>query len=196
MRALIVTCMLLLASSIATAQPESGDLGIFADPEGTLTTDTAEPFVVGRFYIVTFDLPGGMLRYEFSYSGLRENGGVLLNSRIIGSPHPLCEFDTDEYICTTGRCIEDQGPLVVYEATYLFLESVPADTAICAGGTIPSSFESGRPGWLDCAGSIREFGVATDGGEHYPDGCLILNPTQSPPVAIDVSSYGELKARF
>ncbi len=196
MRTLIVSILLLLASSVAVAQPAPGDLGVFADPEGTLTTDTVEPFVVGHFYIVTFDLPGGMLGYEFSYNGVRENGGVILNSTIIGDQNQFCEFESDDRICTTGYCIEDQGPLVIYEASYLFLEPVPADTAICPAGTSSSSFESGGPDWLDCARTVREFGVATDGGEHYPDGCLILNPTHSAPVTVDVVSYGTLKSQF
>jgi hypothetical protein len=43
---------------------------------------------------------------------------------------------------------------------------------------------------------VTAFGVATNGGQDYPDGCLILNATNTGPVDNETSSFGEVKARF
>ena len=60
----------------------------------------------------------------------------------------------------------------------------------------PSSFPGGVPGYLKCDGTLVSAGVATDGQGVYPNGALILNPTDVAPVATESTSFGDIKARF
>jgi hypothetical protein len=141
-RSIAPALILLLATSVATAEPQPGDIGAFADAEGTMTWRSLEALQVEEFYIVAFDPPGGLLGYEYGFSGVREAGGVVVGTRVIESSSPVCEFYDEEFICFTGSCIDDPGPLVLLVATIVFFEAVPPDVAICPRGTTSSSFAS------------------------------------------------------
>ena len=104
-----------------------------------------------------------------------------------------------EFIVATGECLADQG---VFNLQTLTLGSFSGaditDRAITIGPSVPSSFGGTAPGYAMCDLLLRPFGVAQNGGGVYPDGGLVLNPTQGPefPVSNEDTSFGEIKARF
>ena len=191
---------LTLAALVAIAAPsqaqEPGDAGIFADEAGTQTTLDVAPSVPFSVYAVLFDVPGGLKAYELSISGVQELGLFQTGATLFG-PAPLNIGDAavQNFIVGTGGCVDELGPLPLVRLDLLALTAPPADSPICIGPSVPSSFDA-VPGYSDCANQIAPFGVATDGGAEYADGCLILNATSTGPVDNETSSFGEVKARF
>ena len=185
---------LAFSATTAMAQPEPGDAGIFADAAGTQTTLDVLPNVPYFVYAVAFDLDGGLLAYEVGLDGVPV-GTFALSTTLFGpAPLNVGDANTFNYIVGTGGCVDQAGALPL--VTWNFLSTVaPADdTALVLRGTNLSSFD-GVPGYAKCDESIATFGVATDGGEQYPDGALILNATGAP-VSGDEESFGSMKARF
>jgi hypothetical protein len=190
---------LVVSAGAAHAQPEPGDLGMFADAEGTQTTLSPTAGVSFDVYAVAFDVPGGLKAYELGISGVPEAGLFQLGFSLFG-PAPLNIGDGQQrnFIVGTGACISDTGTAALVTLTLLATTPVADDSALCITGSTPSSFEDlGSPaGYSDCDNQIGPFGVATNGGAAYPDGCLILNATSDAPVDNETSSFGEVKARF
>lgn len=194
---------LTLAALVALAAPaqaqDPGDLGMFADAEGTLTTLSPDLGASFDVYAVAFDVPGGLKAYELGISGVAEAGLFQLGFSLFG-PAPLNIGDGQQrnFIVGTGACISDTGTAALVTLTLLATTPVADDSALCITGSTPSSFEDlGSPaGYSDCDNQIGPFGVATNGGAAYPDGCLILNATSDAPVDNETSSFGEVKARF
>ena len=187
---------LVVSAGAAHAQPEPGDAGIFADEAGTQTTLDVAPSVPFSVYAVLFDVPGGLKAYELSISGVQELGLFQTGATLFG-PAPLNIGDAavQNFIVGTGGCVDELGPLPLVRLDLLALTAPPADSPICIGPSVPSSFDA-VPGYSDCANQIAPFGVATNGGADYADGCLILNATGVAPVDNETSSFGEIKARF
>ena len=187
----LLTLALCLVAATAMAQPEPHDVGVFADAAGTMSTvNTAAstPFTV---YVIGFGLDGQVKGYEVSVTVPANH---FLLSAVINPPNGLNFGDVDgEFIVGTGGCFD--GDISYTLATLTFLPLVPAvDGTICIGGTEPSSF-GGLPGYLQCDGTKLPFGVAQNGGS-YPNGCLVMNPTMTGPVATEAVSFGEVKGRF
>jgi len=193
---LVTLALLVSASSTAPAQSiQPGDVGVFADAAGSVTTADVTPGVPFNVYIVAGDLPD-FYAYEVGLDGIPV-GAFVLSTTLYG-PAPLNVGDpvTNNYIVGTGGCVPGAGPHVLVNLSIFAGAGADADTAILLRGTQPSSFE-GLPGYAECDGTtIGTFGVATDGGEQYPDGALILNATAEGPVSEDAESFGGLKARF
>jgi len=193
--ATLALAALVMAAGTASANPlaEAGDVGVFADAQGTATTLAVTPFVPTDLFIVAFDLPE-FNAYEVGVSGLLE-GASILGVELFG-PAPLDFGSAGNYIVGTGGCVSQSGALNLVGLQVIFLAAPADDTAILISGVTPSSFANGQPGYNTCDGQLVNFGVAANGEGRYPDGALILNATQDGPVSDDTSSFGNLKARF
>lgn len=182
--------------------PEPGDAGIFADPEGTVSTLRVEPFVAFDVYVVAFDLEGGLDAYEFSimgYEPLYAVGGW--QAGYTGCCGPMFP----DFVALVPTCLDESGPVVLARVTFMAIDEVPVDQALCLRQTSPTSFPlepgnadgPGLPGYLRCDSVLQPFGVAQNGGGVYPNGCLILNPTiEDAVVPNDAVNFGEVKARY
>ncbi|HKK72123.1 MAG TPA: hypothetical protein VKA86_12960 [Candidatus Krumholzibacteria bacterium] len=187
------------AGAAQAQQPEPGDLAMFADAEGTMTTLDVTPGVAFDVFAVAFDVPGGLKAYELGISGVEALGLFQLGFELFG-PVPLNIGSAQDrnFIVGTGACIPETGAAVLVQLNLLGTTAIPADSPLCVTGSTPSSFDDfgSPPGFSDCNNQISPFGVATNGGDIYPDGCLILNATGTGPVDTESSSFGEVKARF
>ena len=189
----ILACALSLAAGAALAQPASHDVGIFGDPAGATSSVAAAASTPFTAFVVGFDLDGLVKGYEVAFD---VPAGFFLLSAVPNPSTGLNFGDVDgEFIVGTGGCFEGQPTYTLVTATFLPL-TLPQDVAICVHGTVPSSFPNGLPGYLQCDGTKLPFGVAQNGEGRYPNGCLIVNPSQGEPVATETVSFGEVKGRF
>ena len=193
---------LTLAALVALAAPaqaqEPGDLAMFADAEGTMTTLDVTPGVAFDVFAVAFDVPDGLKAYELGISGVEALGLFQLGFELFGPAPYVGSAQDRNFIVGTGACIPETGTAALVRLNLLGTAVVPADSPLCVTGSTPSSFDDfgSPPGFSDCNNQISPFGVATNGGDIYPDGCLILNATGTGPVDTESSSFGEVKARF
>ena len=190
---IVALALSLFVATAAFAQPEARDVGVFADPTGTLSTVTTTPSVTFTVFVIGFGLDGQVKGYEVSVN-------VPANHFLLaGTPNPVTSLnfgDVDgEFIIGTGGCFEGEPQYTLVTLTFLPLVPV-VDGTVCVFGTDPSSFAGGLPGYLQCDGTLVPFGVAQDGEGRYPNGCLVLNPTQDGPVATEAPNFGEIKSRF
>ena len=190
-----VAAAFVLSAGAALAQPEARDAGVFADPAGTQSTLDIAAFTPFNIYVVGFDLDGQVAGYEGKVSIPVEY--TILAKNI--TPSTGLDFGNEpgEFIVGTGSCLEGAGAFMMVNFNLgLFAAGVdPTDTALCLGPSDPTSFDN-VPGYLQCDGTLIPFGVAQNGGDFYPNGCLILNPSQEGPVSTESTSFGEMKARF
>lgn len=173
----------------------AGDAGIFADAAGEYAYHNAAAFAPFNVYAIAFELEGGLLGYELSYSF---DGLTILGTTFTGSVNHA--DSPEEFIVTTGECLETSGAVVLVRLSVgSFSGANLTDKLICIGGTDPSSFAdfNRAPGYLRCDGTLRPFTPADNCSALVPDGCLILNPTVGGwPCPLESASIGALKARF
>jgi hypothetical protein len=178
------------------AQPSNGDLGIYFDSAGTLSTGTAAHFVPFNFYVSGFNL-GPISGWESRVS--ISNPAFLVLSAALNPMNALNVGSQGNFIVGLGQCVDSPGvhTLVTYQLGFFVAPPtpVPTNVLLCTGGATPSSF-GGVPGYSSCAGQLNAFGVAQNGGSGYPDGCGVINATQEPPVANENVSFGAVKAGF
>lgn len=166
MRPALVLVLLVIALP-STAQFDSGDIGIFADVAGTQSALNVVPGVPFLVHVVAFDPPGGITAFELDLS---DNIGIgsttfLLSQTVVSG----VDTDDDPYRLrvVTDACVEGEA-VVLATIQLLSVTPILSDGSICVGGAFT---------YVDCAGIERPFGVAQSGGDLYPDGCLIVNPT-------------------
>jgi len=193
--AVVFALSLVAMSSMAFAQPEQYDVGIFGDAAGTQTTLTLGQFQPFTAYVVGFGLDGTVKGFEVKVTVPPQ---ITVTANVLAGPAPINLGDEpNEFIVGTGACIEGTPQLtLVTMSCGLFVPApVPNDLAMVLGGTTPSSF-GGPPGYVQCDNTLVAFGAATNGGPDYPDAALIVNPTGIAPVAVEESSFGAVKAQF
>jgi hypothetical protein len=186
--------LLMVMSSMAFAQPEKYDAGIFFDQAGA-TFGNPVAFTQWHFYAMAFDLDGQVKGYEF---------GVTIPAAItvLGSvPNPPSALNLGpapaNWIVGTGLCMTDLPGEWFQMVDFTGLLFAPAvDLLVCMTAATPSSFVPATPGYLKCDGSLVPFGVAENGAPDYPNGCMVLGPTGQPPVANDAASWGAVKAQY
>ena len=150
-------------------------------------------------YVVALGVPDGVSAYEFSVSGLGA-ANVAQSSYELAGPAPgtfgFGDPDASNFIVGAGGCIaDDAGATVLVTLTLVAVAEVPSDAAVCIGPSSPSSFDSAGPGYVDCSDQAFVLSPAPNDAGNYPDGCLILNPSQDPVDGAN-SSFGQVKARF
>ena len=190
-----VAAALMLSASAALAQPEAREAGVFADPAGLESTKQVAPFTTFNVYVVGFDLDGLVAGYEGKVTF--PVGYTVLGKAITPSTGLDFGNETGEFIVGTGSCLEGAGAFLMVNFTVGVFDGAVdiTDNALCLGPSDPTSFDN-VPGYLQCDGTLIPFGVAQNGGDFYPNGCLILNPSQEGPVSTESTSFGEMKARF
>ena len=190
----LMTLALCLVAATAMAQPEPGDVGVFADPAGTQSTITVTPGVPFIVYVIGFELDGFVKGFEVQVD---IPVGAFVLGTALNPPSGLNFGDVPgEFIVGTGGCFDGIPQYELVNLT-MFWGAPVADTAICVGPTNPSSQGfNGGPGWLQCDNTQVPFGLAQNGEGRYPNGCLIVNPTMDGPVATESVSFGEVKGRF
>ena len=148
-------------------------------------------------YVVALGVPDGVKAYEFSVSGLGAANVAQSSYELAGpAPFPIGDPDASNFIVGAGGCIaDDAGATVLVTLTLVAVAEVPSDAAVCIGPSSPSSFDSAGPGYLDCSDQLFVLSPAPNDAGNYPDGCLILNPSQDPVDGAN-SSFGQVKARF
>jgi len=191
---LIVALLVITVTGTTASAQDPGDIGIFFDSGGTLTSGPVIAFVPFNVYVVAFDLSGGVLGYEGS---IQRDPNLILLTTIFSGPAPINVGTPENWIVGTGGCMAASGPTVLVQFQYfLAVPTAPADMLFCLGPSTPSSFAPAAPGYLDCPGNLIPFTLAANGGGIYPDGCAVGNPTQLPPVATEAESWGGLKALY
>jgi hypothetical protein len=201
--AFMLALTLVTMSSMAFAQPEARDVGIFTDAAGTVSTAVyPAAFTPIDLYVIGFDLDGSVKGFEFSMNlpGAFAISGPVFDpvtgaAPYFAGPGPINLGTATAPIIGTGGCVDGMGAFVLAHYIGIFFAAIPADATVCIGGTTPSSF-NGAPGYLQCDGTLVPFGIAQNGGGTHPNGCLILNSTDTGPVATETTSFGEVKARF
>jgi hypothetical protein len=193
--AVVFALSLVAMSSMAFAQAEQYDVGIFGDVDGTLTSLNVPAFSPFQAYVVAFGLDGTVKGYEVF---VNVPATITVTGSVLAGPAPInLGTRANEFIVGTGGCIEGEPQIRLVQLNCgLFLpDPVPSDIALVLEGTIPSSF-GGPPGYVQCDNTLVAFGAATNGGGVYPDAALIINPTSNPPVAVEESSFGAVKAQY
>ncbi len=193
---------LAFATVVALAVPVqaqgAGEIGLFADTAGTDSTIDLAAGQGAQVYVVALGVPDGVSAYEFSVSGLSA-ANVAQSSYELAGPAPSFftgDPSASNFIVGAGGCIaDDAGATVLVTLTLFAFAAVPSDAAVCIGPASPSSFDPPGPGYLDCSDQALVLSPAPNDAGNYPDGCLILNPSQDP-VDGATSSFGQVKARF
>ena len=94
------------AGAAQAQQPEPGDLAMFADAEGTMTTLDVTPGVAFDVFAVAFDVPGGLKAYELGISGVEDLGLFQLGFELFGpAPLNIGSAQDRNFIVGTGACI-------------------------------------------------------------------------------------------
>ena len=159
-----------------TALPNPGDLGVFFDATGTQPVrNGVVAFAPFNFYVIAFDVPGGLAEYELSVqlpAGLIIAGGRQLPPGATDSG----AGDDNWIVATAGACLDAAGAFaLVSYPTALFLSAPGVDVTLCLAGASPSRFPGNAPGYLACApvGGLHPFGAAYVG-------CAIINRSTQP----------------
>jgi hypothetical protein len=183
-------------ATTAFAQAEPGDIGVFCDMAGTQTTCFPPSFVTNNLlYVVGFDL-GGVAGYEY---GLVWDPRLIIFNTAITPPTGINLGPAPtNFIVGTGACLDGAGAFVLTTFTYGEFTGPPnnADMTVCLTPSTPSSFLPASPGWLDCIDNLIPFGIAASGLPDYADGCAVINPTGTPPIATEQASWGAVKSQF
>jgi hypothetical protein len=186
-------CLVATMSSMAFAQAEPHDVGVFADAAGTMTALTATPFVTTNFYVVGFELDGQVKGFEY---GLNVPAGTTVISVVFLGPNPLLVGTNTNVAVGTGGCVDGSGAAVLANYSVVFLDATATDgtQAICMGPSDPSSL-GGVPAYLQCDGTILPMGYAENGASiGIDDGCMTINGES--PLPAETTSFSEVKARF
>jgi hypothetical protein len=168
--------LVLLSALPASAQfqPEPGDITLSPDPRGRAWAMAVAPFVPFDLYVVVTDPPGGIAEYEVGVDGLQSLGLFVLQTDLLAAGTDAAPFSDLDYIVSLSECTAGSFVRLV-RLRLLPLAALPFDTVLCLRASEPSSFGD-VPGYVDCAGERRPFGVP-GASPNYPDGCLILNPS-------------------
>ena len=159
----------LLLPSLALAQPGPGEIGVYADAEGTIDRIDFPAFVPFTLYVVAGP-EAGIDWYQFQVDGLLEQGVVIVGASTPGVNDDFLEpnqFVVEASSCLTGDVV------VLAEIQVVALAPLATDTAVCVGPV--DGFEVAA--FVDCSGEEQAFGTAQNGDGVYPDGCLIVNPS-------------------
>ncbi len=171
--ALLLVLLFVLPAS-AQFQPEPGDITVSPDPRGRAAAMNVTSFVPFELYVVVTDPPGGIAEYEVGIAGLQSLGLFVLRTELLAAGTDAAPFSDLDYIVSLSECTAGSFVRLV-RLRLLPLAPIPFDTVLCLRAPEPSSFGD-VPGYVDCAGESRSFGVPR-GPTNYPDGCLILNPS-------------------
>jgi hypothetical protein len=193
---ILTTAMLLVGTAAVAGAPQPGDLGVFFDAAGTTTSiEGVVAFASVNFYVIAFEVPGGLREYEFSVD--LPPGVIVLAGRIL--PGPGCvDVDTgdDNYIIVCDDCLTAPAQSLVTYQQAVFLAAPPPDSQICLGPATPSSGPA--MGWPPApiydtcrfAGDLHLFGSAYRG-------CAVINPAVlTPPIPDALAGWGALKATY
>lgn len=192
-RLLLALVLLVLLSVTSYAQMPNG-VGIFLDAAGTQTTGLAFPFEPVELYVVAFDVPEvGAVEMRIDPPSELTVTQLTLH----GTP-PICivcpVLPDLSYVVD---CMAGGPTLRLITVTGMMLGGVTDDVVLCLEPTTISSFDPPTPGYALCDRStLVPFTLVVDGGDDYPDGCAVLNPTGESPVGADAVSWGSVKATF
>ena len=163
-----IVVLVLLLPSIALAQPGPGEIGIYADAAGTQDRPAVAAFVPFTLYVVAGPVDG-IDAYQFQILGLFEPWTIILGTTIPGVNEDSLE--PNQFVVEASSCLEGDVT-VLAEIEVLPLYPVGVDIAICLAPV--DGFDA--PEFVDCNGEVRAFGVAQNGNDQFPNGCLIINP--------------------
>lgn len=187
---------LVAMTSMAFAQAEPGDVGVFFDAAGTMTTAEPPAFTTTNiFYVATFDLPQ-ISGYEFAVT-VGDPNIVIFAANDLTNPGASINVGTPplEWTVGIGLCAGNAGVINLVQFTYGFFVASVSDVLVCVGPADPASIP-GLPAWLRCDGTIIPFGVAENGEGRYPNGCGVMWPTMQGPVGADTTSWSSVKSNF
>ncbi len=190
---LLVTLFSITMAAGAVFGQDPGDIGVFFDAGGTLTTGAVVLGVEFDLYIVAFDIPNGILSHQGS---LQRDPAILLMGHQLFPPSSNNAGTAENWLVATGACFPIFGPTVLQKLTYVSFVPVLDDQLFIIGPSTPSSFSPAAPGFMDCGNNLLPFGLAQSGSGNYPDGCAVGNPTQFPPVSTEQQRWGQVKALF
>ena len=183
----------------AHAQTFPRDVGVYFDPNGDVCTVDPLPFTFDlEFWVLAFDLDGGIEAYEFGLD-IDPRITVLSSSMVhAGNPINVGQAPAD-WIVGIGACLDGSGVFPLVEYTWGYVDPGATDMTICLRASSPSSFVPPLPGYLQCTGSLVTFGYSSFPGD-YPPGCSVAKPTGTllcePPVTTAATTWSALKTSY
>lgn len=179
--AALLSCFFVTPSA---SEPELVDqIGIFADPAGTVTTMDFPGQGQTTFYVVAFNLEGDPNGYEF---GIDMSADFIISNTVWWSPEgvtPTVFGDARNAQVGSGGCLDGTGAIVLAEITIGTFVAVGDDTQLRIRPSSPSSFDPPSPGYNTCDNRMIRLDPATCETAFYPSGALIMNATHpAPPV--------------
>jgi hypothetical protein len=192
----LATMAVLCLSASAFGQPENGDLGVFFDLNGMTASTTATNFQIVNVYVAGYNL-GPVAGWESSVT--ISNPAYNVFAPVLNPSDAVNAGSTGNWIVGLGICANVPGVHTLVSYQVGFFTPPPAavpELLICTGASTPSSF-GGAPGYSSCTDVLIPFGQANNGGgTAYPNGCGVINPTSTPPVATHDLSFGAVKAGY
>jgi len=183
------------------ARPQPGDIGVFANPEGTVSRIVAPPYETFEIFVLAWSPPGGMAEFEFR-AEFGDPAPIIVVAEL-GQPKPEEWYNlttAPDYIIVMASCLAPSGgwvQLLRFECIYLIAEP-PSDVTVCVRGTSAHSrFDPPVAGYQQCDDSLAPFTFAQNGGV-YPRGCGVINATSPTeyPIATKRTSWSRLRSRF
>jgi hypothetical protein len=201
----LIPLALVMLSALASAghgQPPQGSAGIFFTATPTTGADAVRNGVaafapVPDFFVVSFDVPGGMEGYELSVA--LPPGLVVTGGRSLPQGATDGGAGADNWIVAAGSaCVGKVGTFtLVRYAAPLFLANPGNDVPIWLRGSTPSSVPGGWAGYRACnsRGEMRSFAPI------FKNPCAVINPSITWPAPVAAVgqpslSFGALKAGF
>jgi hypothetical protein len=188
----LMVCLLALAAfPVLSSAQQPNDVGIFFNSAGTQNREFIPLFQTFKLYVVAFD-PAEVGGVEMRIAPPPEL--LVLGVQLRGYP-PICVTCPslpDLYYGTS--CLPGAPALELIEISAMMTTSAD-DVTVCTGPTTASSFDPPSPGYALCDGTtLIPLHPVANGGNGYPDGCAVINPTRA--VATEAISWGSAKAKF
>ncbi len=193
----IVLLLAVLAVPLLDDARAEGTIGVYFDPEATMTVATPPLFTTQeKMYFAVNGIPEGeILGFEFDS---RIDPHILLfgfPGIPIGSPQCCTDIGPFEFIVSLSQCAPASGPTVLVEWNFgIFAPEHASDMEICLLEASPSSFSPPVPGYLTCDSELRTLSTVPSPCPEIPPGCAVLYPTCT--VATESESWGTVRSRF
>jgi opacity protein-like surface antigen len=171
----VAVAVLVLSAAATSAQPQSGDVGVFADQAGTLSTFSLVPFnSTQRVHVVGFDL-GDLKSFEFGVNGF--DGWFVFGTQINGNLNlggAFSDVGFADFIVGTGGCIDGSGAIWLATITFGDFTGLPVvDRPLCMRASSSTATFQGVPGVLPLR-RFRSPGPAGSGVRRRPERWGIL----------------------
>lgn len=189
--AVFLCCVLALPSTSSAQSPARGEIAAAFDEAGTVAARTVGSFETFQIYLVATGV-GEIRGWEGS---LYTPPVVAILQSEFSEPGALNSASPGNYLVGLGVCANYVEPTALVRIEALLMSDDPApEVRLCIGPSSPHSVDPPAPAFVDCANNAFAMRLANAGGDDYPDGCAVVNPTMEPPIAAERQSFGGWKS--